>query len=103
LIEPSGGHSIYLEYLLEHPQGGFHHMGYKVEDFDLARQEMLRGFEELQSGRFGAGTRFAYFDTRRSLGHLTELLFFDQDTEQLFEQLQGAGQPSDIHQRAFIS
>jgi hypothetical protein len=87
LIEPLDGESIYSEFLLTHSQGGFHHIGYKVADFETARQTMLSDFEELQSGRFGMGTYFSYFDTVSAIGHVTELLFFDEETELLFERL----------------
>jgi catechol 2,3-dioxygenase-like lactoylglutathione lyase family enzyme len=91
LVEPIEGTNIYTEFLATQPMGGLHHVAWKVDDIDSSRRAMTNaGMEEVQAGRFGAGTRFSYFDTRQPLGHFTELLYFDEETEALFAQLRGA-------------
>lgn len=88
LIEPTEGRNIYSEFLDSVPAGGLHHIGWKVDDIDAAAAAMTAaGLAEIQSGRFGAGTRFAYFDARETLGHFVELLYFDAETEALFGQM----------------
>jgi len=88
LIEPLEGVSCYSTFLAAHPNGGLHHFGCKVSDFDRATGDLeMSGFGMAQAGRFGSGTRFAYFDTRVALGHYLDVLFFDQATETLFNDL----------------
>ena len=86
LIEPISGVSSYSEFLERNPDGGLHHVGCKVYDFDKAIADMEgAGCPVIQTGRFGDATRFAYCDTRAALGHFTEILYFDSATQALFE------------------
>ncbi len=88
LIQPLHGESSYTDFLKSHPNGGLHHVGCKTYDFDSAIAALEKaGFPVIQTGRFGKGTKFAYCDTRKSLGHYTEILYFDPDTELLFENI----------------
>jgi len=92
LVEPVEGANIYTEFLSEKPDGGLHHIAWKVEDIDIAAAAMrAAGHAEAQTGRFGEGTRFVYFDTRSPLGHYTELLAFDDATEALFDEMRRTG------------
>jgi methylmalonyl-CoA/ethylmalonyl-CoA epimerase len=90
LVEPIEGRNIYTEFLDAQPAGGLHHIAWKVDDIDgaIAALKAL-GLPEVQTGCFGAGTRFSYFDLRDRLGHFVELLYFDEETEALFKQLRG--------------
>lgn len=90
LIQPIEGASVYTEFLDDRPDGGFHHIGYKVANFEHAVKHLGRDFQELQSACFGEATRFAYFDTRPLIGHLIEILSFDKSTEAMFEQMRAA-------------
>lgn len=88
LIEPISGISSYTEFLERNPAGGLHHIGCKVYDFEKAIADMEQsGSPVIQTGRFGAATRFAYCDTRAALGHYTEILYFDEPTQVLFEDI----------------
>lgn len=77
LIEPVQGPNTYEEFLNEHGEG-LHHLGYFVDDIDVAIEQMERaGYEVLQSGR-GMGTNndggYAYFETENALGHIVEAI-----------------------------
>ena len=92
LVEPIDGQNIYTQFLDGQPEGGLHHIAWKVEDIDDAMAAMRNaGLNEVQTGRFGAGTRFAYYDARTPLGHYLELLYFDADTQALFDTLKTGG------------
>jgi Glyoxalase/Bleomycin resistance protein/Dioxygenase superfamily len=85
-VEPLEGLSCYSTFLDRNPGGGLHHIGCRVTDFDRSVADLTQaGFELVQSGRFGAGTRFAYFDTLAQLGHYLEVIFFDPEVEALFD------------------
>lgn len=87
LIEPVSGTSTYSEFLERNPGGGAQHIGIMVDDFDAACADMKRkGYEIVQSGRNGK-TRLAYFDTDRSVGTLTELVYLDPPERENFQKL----------------
>jgi hypothetical protein len=96
-VEPlEGGVSCYSTFLDRNPDGGLHHIGCRVTDFDRAMGGLTTaGFEVVQSGRFGSGTRFAYVDARAVLGHYLEVLFFDRETESLFDGIREGRLPAD--------
>nr|WP_087573738.1 VOC family protein [Sphingomonas sp. CDS-1] len=88
LVEPIEGRNIYTDFLDANEAGGLHHIAWKVADIDAAAAAMKQaGLVEVQTGCFGEGTRFSYFDTRDPLGHFVELLYFDDETEMLFAEL----------------
>jgi hypothetical protein len=72
LIEPLDDQSVYARFFAEHG-GGLHHVGVAVPDFDetLAAQAE-RGNGVLLGGEY-KGIRFAYLDTVRDLGLVTEI------------------------------
>jgi catechol 2,3-dioxygenase-like lactoylglutathione lyase family enzyme len=72
LIEPLDDESVYARFLAE-TGGGLHHVGVAVPDFDetLAKQAE-RGNGVLLGGEY-KGIRFAYLDTVRDLGLVTEI------------------------------
>jgi methylmalonyl-CoA/ethylmalonyl-CoA epimerase len=72
LIEPLDEESVYARFLAE-TGGGLHHVGVAVPDFDetLAKQAE-RGNGVLLGGEY-KGIRFAYLDTVRDLGFVTEI------------------------------
>jgi methylmalonyl-CoA/ethylmalonyl-CoA epimerase len=94
LVEPLDGVSCYTTFLDRNPGGGLHHIGCRVTDFDRSVGDLEKaGFEVVQSGRFG-GTRFAYIDARATLGHYLEVLFFDRETEAMFDGIREGRIPS---------
>ena len=63
VIEPVAGKSTYSEFLDRVPEGGVHHLGYAVEDYDGATRDLTaRGYRLVQRGTFG-DTKFGYFET----------------------------------------
>jgi hypothetical protein len=99
VIRPSSDAAvdIYSDFLRERPKGGFHHLGFRVHDYDAAFAHLAtRHGEAVQTGRFGsAGTRFAYFDTTPSLGGYTEIVFLDSAAERSDAELR-SGQPATV-------
>lgn len=84
LIMPLSGRNVYAEYLDRVPGGGVHHLGYQVEDFDVATVQMeARGFSAVQKGSFG-GTRFNYYEAPEAPGIMTEILYLDAAVEGMF-------------------
>ena len=77
LLEHLRGESIYKDFLVENGEG-LHHLGVDVDDRDAARDELLGwGFESMQSGPISGKDRdgwFEYFDTRKELGIILEIL-----------------------------
>lgn len=54
IIENVAGKSTYSEFLERVPEGGVHHLGYSVEDYDAATADLLaRGYRPVQRGTFG--------------------------------------------------
>lgn len=79
---PGGEPNLYTEFLDERPQGGLHHLGFQVHDFDAVAAQLGEEFGPAeQTGNFSTGgTRFAYFDSRPVTGVYTEILWFDAGT-----------------------
>ncbi len=77
LIQPLQGPNSYQEFLDQHGEG-LHHLGYFVDDLDVAIEDMeSKGYALLQSGR-GIGTKgeggYAYFETEGALGCIVEAI-----------------------------
>lgn len=86
IIQPLTGPSTYTELLDERPQGGLHHVGVWVEDFDEAKTAIeAAGYPMVQYGEFGENTHFAYFDTNSVLGSYLEIFNWDEPTQQMFK------------------
>lgn len=83
VIAPTSGENTYTEFLAEHPQGGLHHVGALVEDYDAAVRDLGRHAPVAQTGQAG-GTRFAYLDTRPTLGSYTEIIQLDDQFATVF-------------------
>jgi len=72
LIQPLKGKSIYNEFLDEKGEG-VHHVCYNVEDIDKEIADMVKaGFKVIQTGGI-KGVKWAYFDTDKVGGMITEL------------------------------
>jgi hypothetical protein len=84
VIEPVGGKSTYSEFLDRVPQGGVHHIGYAVENYDAATADLeSRGYRLVQRGTFG-DTKFGYFETDDDPGTVTEIIFLDDNVKAMF-------------------
>jgi methylmalonyl-CoA/ethylmalonyl-CoA epimerase len=84
LMQPVMGNSTYAEYLAKSPEGGIHHLGFEVEDFDAAAAEMdRRGYRAVQKGSFG-DTRFNYYEHDADTGVITEILYLDPAVKGMF-------------------
>ena len=72
LIEPLDEGSVYARFLAEKGEG-LHHVGVAVPDFDeIVAAQAERGNGVLLGGEY-KGVRFAYLDTERDLGLVTEI------------------------------
>ena len=72
LIEPLDEESVYARFL-EETGGGLHHVGVAVPGFDeTLTAQAERGNGVLLGGEY-KGIRFAYLDTVRDLGFVTEI------------------------------
>jgi methylmalonyl-CoA/ethylmalonyl-CoA epimerase len=84
IIEPVSGKSTYSEFLERVPEGGVHHLGYSVEDYDAATADLLaRGYRAVQRGTFG-DTKFGYFETSDDPGTVTEIVYLDPNVRGMF-------------------
>jgi methylmalonyl-CoA/ethylmalonyl-CoA epimerase len=86
IIQPLSGESSYSEFLAAHPEGGLHHTGVLVDDYDEAVAELSKKNTKIQTGRVG-DTRFAYFDKIGTLGEYIEVLQLGEDFVELFERI----------------
>jgi methylmalonyl-CoA/ethylmalonyl-CoA epimerase len=86
VILPLSGESSYSEFLARHPEGGVHHTGVLVDDYDVAVAELSQRSTMVQTGRVGE-TRFAYFDLVGTLGAYIEVLQLGDDFVELFERI----------------
>jgi methylmalonyl-CoA/ethylmalonyl-CoA epimerase len=84
IIENVAGKSTYSEFLDRVPEGGVHHLGYAVEDYNAATADLLsRGYRAVQRGTFG-DTKFGYFETGDEPGTLTEIVYLDANVRGMF-------------------
>jgi methylmalonyl-CoA/ethylmalonyl-CoA epimerase len=86
IIQVLSGESTYSEFLGSHPEGGIHHTGVLVDDYDETVAQLSQSFSLAQTGRVGE-TRFGYFDTKPFIGAYVEVLQLGDDFVQLFEHL----------------
>ncbi|NTZ64088.1 VOC family protein [Agrobacterium tumefaciens] len=87
LIQPLSGKSTYAEYLSKFPDGGVHHLGFEIEDFDAAGEMMdERGYRAVQKGGFGE-TRFTYYEHTSDTGVITEILYLDPVVKEMFARI----------------
>ncbi|NTI43757.1 VOC family protein [Rhizobium rhizogenes] len=87
LMQPISGNSTYSEYLAKFPEGGVHHLGFEVDDFDAAAAMMdERGYRAVQKGSFG-DTRFNYYEHDGDTGVITEILFVDPAVKDMFARI----------------
>ena len=75
IVEPLEGESIYKEFLDKKGEG-VHHIAFTVDDLDVEIAQMAeKGFKVIQTGQTARG-KFAYFDTDKVGGVVTELIQF---------------------------
>ena len=87
VIQPGDGPSSYSEFLDRVPDGGVHHLAYRVENFDQSLVDLhARGYALVQSGTFGQ-TRFGYLETSDDIGTVTEIVQPDADTVAMFNRI----------------
>jgi methylmalonyl-CoA/ethylmalonyl-CoA epimerase len=86
VIQPLSGESSYSEYLAGHPEGGLHHTGVLVDNYDEAVAALSERSTVVQTGRVGE-TRFAYLDLVGTLGAYVEVLQLGDDFVELFERI----------------
>lgn len=77
-IQPMSGGSDWYDFLKENGEG-IHHIAFEVKNIK-EKTEMLEkeGYEIIQKGEFTGG-RFIYFDTKKEMKTVIELLEFDAE------------------------
>lgn len=81
VIQPTGGQSIYSDFLDRHGDG-VQHLAFDCggEDYDRQVELLLdRGYEAIQSGVWRDKVRFHYFSTEQDLGTVVEIIHFPHD------------------------
>jgi 4-hydroxyphenylpyruvate dioxygenase-like putative hemolysin len=74
LLQPVSGESIQKEFL-EKCGEGINHLGFFVDDLDKEVAKLIaKGFEVISSGKFVGGGGFAYFNTDKVGGVMSELI-----------------------------
>lgn len=69
---------------------GFHHLGLVSDDFDDSSSKLISdGYPKIMWGEFG-GYRFAYFDTRATLGFYLEIFEGNEAMRALFDSVKNA-------------
>ena len=87
LIQPLWGENTVTEFLRQRGQG-VHHLGIQVADLDRATHDMAeQGFVLVESGVAGQATRFAFLDTRATIGTYLESVSPDEANQALFERI----------------
>jgi len=87
IIENISGKSTYSEFLDRVPDGGIHHLGYSVDNYDAATKDLeARGYKLVQRGTFG-DTKFGYDESPDDFGTLTEIIYLDANVQDMFANL----------------
>jgi methylmalonyl-CoA/ethylmalonyl-CoA epimerase len=87
IIENISGKSTYSEFLDRVPEGGIHHLGYSVDNYDAATKDLeARGYKLVQRGTFG-DTKFGYYESPDDFGTLTEIIYLDANVQDMFANL----------------
>jgi hypothetical protein len=89
IVEPLGGADIYAEFLKSH-SNGLHHIGIRVSDFDQVLSSLNeRGVRVIESGEIGeeVAIRFAFADTRDSIGVITEYVWISEAMDRVYARL----------------
>jgi methylmalonyl-CoA/ethylmalonyl-CoA epimerase len=87
IIENISGKSTYSEFLDRVPDGGIHHLGYSVDNYDAATKDLeARGYKLVQRGTFG-DTKFGYYESPDDIGTLTEIIYLDANVQDMFANL----------------
>lgn len=73
LIQPVEGSNVYTEFL-EAKGEGIHHLGYRVDDIEVAKAEFRRLGKEPVFQRDMGMMEFAYYDTAEAGGLMLEFL-----------------------------
>ncbi len=83
-LKQLSGKSTYSEFLDRVPEGGIHHLGYAVDDYDAATKDLeARGYKLVQRGTFG-DTKFGYYESDDDFGTLTEIIYLDANVQGMF-------------------
>jgi hypothetical protein len=90
LIQPiSGSVELYRAAIRPGVPASFHHVGYRIPDFDEATEIITAsGKTWSQYGQLAGALRFGYVDMTAELGHYVEFMDLDAGGEQLFASLE---------------
>ena len=90
IIRPvSGSVDLYRAAIRPDAPATFHHVGYRIPDFDEATAIVeASGRTWAQYGEMAGALRFGYVDLTADLGHYVEFMDLDEGGEQLFASLE---------------
>jgi catechol 2,3-dioxygenase-like lactoylglutathione lyase family enzyme len=90
LIQPvSGAVDLYRSAIRPGAPATFHHVGYRIDDFDEATAIVhASGKEWKQYGEMKGGLRFGYVDMTAELGHYVEFMDLQAGGERMFASLE---------------
>ena len=90
LIQPvSGAVDLYRSAIRPGAPATFHHVGYRIDDFDEATAIMAAaGKTWKQYGEMKGGLRFGYVDMTAELGHYVEFMDLQPGGEKMFQRLE---------------
>ncbi len=89
LIQPLSGNSVFQDYLDENPAGGIHHVAYStsVSNIDKVISEFAeKGFQIISSFNHPIA-KIVFFDTRKEIGIMTELMGITKEGEEMVQQM----------------
>jgi methylmalonyl-CoA/ethylmalonyl-CoA epimerase len=92
LIQPVSGNSIFQDYLDKNPAGGMQHVAYSipVADFDKVVSEFTeKGFPVISMFDTSIA-KIVFFDTRKEIGVMTELMGITKEGEEQVEKMKNS-------------
>jgi methylmalonyl-CoA/ethylmalonyl-CoA epimerase len=91
IIQPLSGKSIFQDFLNENPAGGIQHIAYSMPIAEL--DKVISGYEgrglSIVSTFDHPIARIVFFDTRKEIGVMTEVMGITKDGEKAVEQMKG--------------
>lgn len=89
IVQPLYGKGVHADFLETNPSG-LHHIGLLADDFpaEVMRMTQIAGLP-VQQGIIGngRGIEFSYFDTKKNLGVMTEVIHLSDSVAQMYDRL----------------
>ena len=91
IIQPLSGQSVFQDFLDKNPSGGLQHIAYSmpVADFDKVISEFTDKVYPLVATYDTPIAKIVFFDTRKEIGIMTELMGITKEGEEQIEKMKG--------------